>query len=737
MSILTPPSSDVSVQLISNILGAGWQSWATGSSAAGGGGILGAMFTAVNTALLTLAGAVMLYTHATGAADMARQGQSKNNTWTFLRQSLSIGMLAPVPWANGLSIVQVVVMMVAGWSIGLADTVWDAGVNFASQQSGLISPTTSVYPIDNSVLAGIVKTTVIASALAGEGYTVKPYSQPTYATNSVGLTSSTRAGVPATPVQDGVSFGLQASGVMGVVAPQAMGIVTASCKPATCLAVQTAINTIINNDLLPQAKNAVTWMGSGNAGGATAMVPGAFAKAQADYSSAMVAAMNAQGASANSALKAQMTQMQSVAQTQGWASAGAFFYQMSKNNEAAASANQVSLSYQQPNMTQLNGVVPGGLTAALAAVDTYASNEESNGFSGSSTLASVGAGAAPGGNCPSWFTWDGFTCHLSDPAIMAGSSVINAMSGGGSGLSSLSTPGDPILGIQSASLDAINAEEGAIVAFAVARGVVKAAAATANNEVAAGRSVPVFGAILGAVAGPAAGAIVGASKELGALEPFFYMFVFMTMAFLFIGAYYLPLLPAIIFMVGVIGFLILVLEMLIGSTFWAFSHALPEGDGLMGSSGRAGYFHLLDILARPTLMIFGFFLTILLINAVFGFVGSGLKIAFASEMQGSIAGPASALAMIVITMGVVYAVVNKSVHLISTVPQTVMRWLGQAMGVDTGGIEVERQSHAYVGGVVGRARNPMEPKPQGGGSESHGPGGDSKAIAEHSSPKQD
>lgn len=723
MSIFTPSSSDVSVQLISNILGAGWQSWATGSSAAGGGGVLGAMFTAVNTALLTLAGAVMLYTHATGAADMARQGQSKNNTWTFLRQSLSIGMLAPVPWASGLSIVQVVVMMVTGWSIGLADTVWNAGVTYASQQAGLISPVTSVYPISNSVLAGIVKTTVIASALTGEGYTVTPYSKPTYVVGKL--------------VQDGVSFGFQASGPMGTIAPQAMGIVTVSCKPATCSAVQGAIDAIINKDLLPQAKNAASWMGSGS-GGATAMVPGAFAKAQADFSSAMGSAMTAQGKSANSALQAQMNQMRNVAQTQGWASAGTFFYQMSKDNEDAASANQVSLSYQQPDMAQLNGVIPGGLSAALAAVDTYAANEETNGLGGSASLAALGAGAAPGGTCPSWLTWDGFTCHLSSPAMMAGSAVINAMSGGGSGLGSLSTPGDPILGIQQASLDAINTEEAAIAAFAVARGVVKAAAATARSEVAAGRSVPIFGAILGAVGGPAAGVVAGASKELGSLEPFFYSFVFLTITFLFIGAYYLPLLPAIIFMVGVIGFLILVLEMLIGATFWAFSHVLPEGDGLMGSSGRAGYFHLLDILARPTLMIFGFFLTILLINAIFGFVGMGLKIAFASEMQGTIAGPTSALAMIVITMGVIYTVVNKSVHLISTVPQTVMRWLGQAMGVDTGGIEVERQARGHVGGVVGLVRQPgAKQKDGGGGKGTKGPGGDASAIAENSSPKQD
>lgn len=107
--------------------------------------------------------------------------------------------------------------------------------------------------------------------------------------------------------------------------------------------------------------------------------------------------------------------------------------------------------------------------------------------------------------------------------------------------------------------------------------------------------------------------------------------------------------------------------------------------------------------------------------------------------------------MVVIVVGVVYATANKCVHLISVVPQQVMRWLGQAMGVDTGGLDVERQSHAYVGGVVNRQmprgagkQQPIElgdgsiekltngiaQKLKGEGPSGSSPGGDAKKITE-------
>ena len=127
----------------------------------------------------------------------------------------------------------------------------------------------------------------------------------------------------------------------------------------------------------------------------------------------------------------------------------------------------------------------------------------------------------------------------------------------------------------------------------------------------------------------------------------------------------------------------------------------------MGSSGRAGYFHALDILARPTLMIFGLFLAILVVNAAAWFIGTGLQIAFASAMQGSIVGPWSALMELTIIMVVIYLMANKSVHLISVVPGKVMRWIGQSMGVGDE-IQEEKSVSAMVaarlsGGAAGLA----------------------------------
>ena len=166
------------------------------------------------------------------------------------------------------------------------------------------------------------------------------------------------------------------------------------------------------------------------------------------------------------------------------------------------------------------------------------------------------------------------------------------------------------------------------------------------------------------------------------------------------------MLPAILFSIGVIGWIVLVLEMLVAAPIWAFSHVLPEGDGLLGSSGRAGYFHALDILARPTLMVFGLFLAILVVNAAAWFLGTGLQIAFASSMQGSVVGIWSALMELVIVMAVVYLMANKSVHLISVVPGKVMRWIGQSLGVGDE-IQEERNVNALVAGRIGGVGRPV------------------------------
>ena len=106
-----------------------------------------------------------------------------------------------------------------------------------------------------------------------------------------------------------------------------------------------------------------------------------------------------------------------------------------------------------------------------------------------------------------------------------------------------------------------------------------------------------------------AGAV--ASLSLSVLMQFFATPIFMgCMALLIPGltiAFVLPMIPWVMWIAGIIGYLILVCEAMVAVPLWMLAHLTFEGDGLHGR-GFAGYELLFNILFRPVLMIIGLFL---------------------------------------------------------------------------------------------------------------------------------
>ncbi|WP_170133773.1 DotA/TraY family protein, partial [Rhodoblastus acidophilus] len=72
-------------------------------------------------------------------------------------------------------------------------------------------------------------------------------------------------------------------------------------------------------------------------------------------------------------------------------------------------------------------------------------------------------------------------------------------------------------------------------------------------------------------------------------------------------AYVLPMIPWVIWMAGVAGYLILVCEAFVAVPLWMLAHMTLEGDGLHGRGGP-GYELMFNVLFRPTLMLLGLFL---------------------------------------------------------------------------------------------------------------------------------
>ena len=73
-------------------------------------------------------------------------------------------------------------------------------------------------------------------------------------------------------------------------------------------------------------------------------------------------------------------------------------------------------------------------------------------------------------------------------------------------------------------------------------------------------------------------------------------------------AYVLPMIPYVMWMAGVCGWLILVSEAMIAVPLWMLSHMTVGGDGMHGR-GIEGWGLLFNVLFRPVLMLVGLFLS--------------------------------------------------------------------------------------------------------------------------------
>jgi hypothetical protein len=187
-------------------------------------------------------------------------------------------------------------------------------------------------------------------------------------------------------------------------------------------------------------------------------------------------------------------------------------------------------------------------------------------------------------------------------------------------------------------------------------------------------------------------------------------------------------------MSAMIGWLILIVETLFAAPLWAVGHLIPEGDGFAGQHGRQGYMLMLGILARPPLMVAGFFASIIIFTAIGKGVAAGFMIYQASVTANWLSGPITQIAFIILLISVMIVFAHKVFGLITHLPENVTKWIGgQATSLGEHQDESRIRGMAVVAGrggtsAVGGAAGAMkagddDDKKGGGGSGSGGGGG--------------
>ena len=161
----------------------------------------------------------------------------------------------------------------------------------------------------------------------------------------------------------------------------------------------------------------------------------------------------------------------------------------------------------------------------------------------------------------------------------------------------------------------------------------------------------------------------------------------------FTTAYYIPILPYMIFTFGALAWLISVIEAMVAAPIVALGVTHPEGHDAFGK-GEAAIMILLNVFLRPSMMIIGYIAAIALSYVGVWILNAGFDTAIGFVQQQQVGASASwgtpsgsggysdwagiyAFFFSILTYTTMYLVlVQKSFTLISVLPDKVLRWIG-------------------------------------------------------------
>ncbi len=210
--------------------------------------------------------------------------------------------------------------------------------------------------------------------------------------------------------------------------------------------------------------------------------------------------------------------------------------------------------------------------------------------------------------------------------------------------------------------------------------------------------------------------------SLGMINPFLMLLApigIMILTTLFVSgavlAFYIPLIPYLIFFFGSLAWFIAVIEAMVAAPLVALGIMQPEGEHELLGRANSALMILLNVFLRPVMMIIGFiaafilsYVVIWLLNATFGYVFAGLESSAAVTSVGTGGGTGmqifGGLAKTVIYIVVAMMALQKCFSLIHLIPDKVLRFIGgygETLGAETAGMAQEVKG--YISGGAQQA----------------------------------
>lgn len=609
----------------------------------------GELLRAFNAGVLMLAGLMVSYTLVAGTIQTAHNGQMLGGRWSSLWLPIRIagGSGVLLPMKSGFCLAQMAVMWMASQGIGLADKVWSSFVSDPMAGASYVLP-------DQSTAIRSLAANMLAIEACRQSY-IEEQAQDKD-TGGFGQVFSGPLTDQVAPVSNGqgtTSFGPCGS-VFQATSAQIVGdgnVPTSNTGRALTNARQLAAG------LWPIHAQQIRAMESDAAalvaqGPLTQDAVNAYLDRETSrYQDALQAALQAShAATMNQDVLANM-------QKDGWSMAGAYYLQLSEAQDQLTNAVSTlpTVSVGDTKATDLHP------NARQAVLDTQRFTQNANSSSKLGLQANSDMDTGLGAKVLSWFT-QGKGVSLSSPTTLNENPIVRAKQLG----NSMITWGWGTLG---AGIGA--------------------------------------GGVGGIAAGNIGGKIVGADTSFMAgitlVAPFVFALSFSLISTGYALAGYLPMVPYILWLGSMIGFLILLVEAIFAAPILAFTHIIPDSDGLVGRAGQ-GYMLILSMTLRPALMVMGLVASIVLMKPIGFFINETFEAAYnlAVFQRSGWGGLTLTIGGCILYFVVLVSTIHRVFSLIHAIPDSIMRWMGGPGGGELGAQAEKtegRAHHSHVASV--------------------------------------
>jgi conjugal transfer/type IV secretion protein DotA/TraY len=159
--------------------------------------------------------------------------------------------------------------------------------------------------------------------------------------------------------------------------------------------------------------------------------------------------------------------------------------------------------------------------------------------------------------------------------------------------------------------------------------------------------------------------------------------VFMLIAFGLSLAVYVPMVPYMLWIGGIIGLVLLIAEALVAGPLWAVMIMHPSGEGLTSQQSERGMMLLLGLFTRPALMLMGLVMGMFMLEPLVTLVNDTFYYTMSSVQVSTISGLFSLFGFCTLYVSLILTVVNKCFSMIHIVPDKALRWIsggGEQLG---------------------------------------------------------